>query len=146
MTRCMCLSGAQDLVFALLISGDRLISLVRIRSHYLHPTDYHIVCNIVSSTESFKTVEGWIPICLPKFDARSVCDNARGSFARANAHCTLYTSEVRQHIFYQNKLNIPYFKSETGTFKRHGAYHNKNGCVDNTTKSIALLHQIFDKI
>ncbi|XP_037091391.1 LOW QUALITY PROTEIN: vacuolar fusion protein MON1 homolog A-like [Pollicipes pollicipes] len=59
----------KDLVFALLISGDRLIGLVRIRSHYLHPTDYHIVCNIVSSTESFRTVEGWIPICLPKFDS-----------------------------------------------------------------------------
>ncbi|KAF0310728.1 Protein SAND [Amphibalanus amphitrite] len=62
-------SKIKDLVFALLISGDRLISLVRIRSHYLHPTDYHIVCNIVTSTESFKTVEGWIPICLPKFDS-----------------------------------------------------------------------------
>ena len=68
-------------MFALLISGDRLISLVRIRSHYLHPTDYHIVCNIVSSTESFKTVEGWIPICLPKFDARWARDSIGFSFS-----------------------------------------------------------------
>lgn len=59
----------RDLVFAILIAGNQLITLVRMKKYTLHPTDIHLLFNLVRSSESFKTAESWTPICLPKFDA-----------------------------------------------------------------------------
>ncbi|XP_034826385.1 vacuolar fusion protein MON1 homolog [Maniola hyperantus] len=59
----------RDLVFAILIAGNQLITLVRMKKYTLHPSDIHLLFNLVRSSESFKTAESWTPICLPKFDA-----------------------------------------------------------------------------
>lgn len=40
------------------------------KKYNLHPSDIHLVLNLVQSSESFKTAESWTPICLPKFDSR----------------------------------------------------------------------------
>ncbi|ESO02314.1 hypothetical protein HELRODRAFT_65589, partial [Helobdella robusta] len=58
----------KDLVFALLISGNQLIALIRLKQYLLHPIDLHVLFNLVTSSESFKHAESWTPICLPKFD------------------------------------------------------------------------------
>ncbi|CAH0715009.1 unnamed protein product, partial [Brenthis ino] len=59
----------RDLVFAILLAGNQLITLVRMKKYTLHPSDIHLLFNLVRSSESFKTAESWTPICLPKFDA-----------------------------------------------------------------------------
>nr|KAG5697072.1 hypothetical protein BaRGS_001988 [Batillaria attramentaria] len=59
----------QDLVFALIIAKNQLVTLVRMKKYYLHPMDLHLIINLVNASESFKEAESWTPICLPKFDA-----------------------------------------------------------------------------
>ncbi|XP_076448085.1 protein SAND-like isoform X2 [Babylonia areolata] len=59
----------KDLVFALIIAKNQLVTLVRMKKYYLHPMDLHLVINLVNASESFKEAESWTPICLPKFDA-----------------------------------------------------------------------------
>ena len=63
-------SKTQNVVFALLIANNRLITLVRMKKYYIHPADLHLIFNLVNSSESFKLSESWTPICLPKFDSR----------------------------------------------------------------------------
>ena len=63
-------SKAQNVVFALLIANNQLITLVRMKKYFIHPADLHLIFNLVNSSESFKLSESWTPICLPKFDSR----------------------------------------------------------------------------
>ena len=63
--------GFQNLLFALLVGKNQLISLIRVnKKHLLHPSDVHLIINLVTSSETFKTAEGWTPICLPHYDSR----------------------------------------------------------------------------
>ncbi|XP_059475617.1 vacuolar fusion protein MON1 homolog A [Neocloeon triangulifer] len=64
----MC-SKIKNLVFAILLANNQLITLVRMKKYVIHPLDLHLIFNLVNSSESFKTAESWTPICLPKFDA-----------------------------------------------------------------------------
>ena len=77
-------SKAQNVVFALLIAENQLITLVRMKDYFIHPADLHLIFNLVSSSESFKLSESWTPICLPKFDSRylltSEVSNKHGTF------------------------------------------------------------------
>ena len=52
------------------MGNNQLVSLVRInkKQHLLHPSDVHLIINLVQSSETFKTAEGWTPICLPHYD------------------------------------------------------------------------------
>nr|CAG4640753.1 EOG090X03TW [Eulimnadia texana] len=59
----------KDVIFALLIGKSQLISFVRMKKHFLEPEDLHLLINFVNSSETFKTAEGWTPICLPRFDS-----------------------------------------------------------------------------
>lgn len=59
----------QNLVFAILLANNQLVTLVRMKKFFIHPADLHLIQNLVESSESFKAAEGWTPICLPKFDA-----------------------------------------------------------------------------
>lgn len=68
-TRILLAFNLQDLVFAILIADNQLITLVRMKKYFLHPLDLHLIFNLVSASESFKTAESWTPICLPKFDS-----------------------------------------------------------------------------
>ncbi|XP_071445364.1 vacuolar fusion protein MON1 homolog [Hetaerina americana] len=62
-------SKIKNLVFAILVADDQLISLVRMKKYFIHPADLHLIFNLVSSSESFKAAESWTPICLPRFDS-----------------------------------------------------------------------------
>jgi len=62
----------QNLVFAILLANNQLITLVRMKKYFIHPVDLHLIFNLVNSSESFKAAESWTPICLPKFDPRLV--------------------------------------------------------------------------
>ncbi|XP_063238833.1 vacuolar fusion protein MON1 homolog A isoform X2 [Bacillus rossius redtenbacheri] len=58
----------KNLVFAILLANNQLITLVRMKKYFIHPADLHLIFNLVNSSESFKAAESWTPICLPKFD------------------------------------------------------------------------------
>ncbi|XP_028406838.1 vacuolar fusion protein MON1 homolog A-like [Dendronephthya gigantea] len=58
----------KELVFAVLIARNQLITLVRPKSYSLHPGDLHLILNLVNGSTSFQTAESWTPICLPRFD------------------------------------------------------------------------------
>ncbi|XP_013380579.1 vacuolar fusion protein MON1 homolog A [Lingula anatina] len=62
-------ANVKDLVFAILLANNQLITLVRMKKYFLHPSDLHLIINLVNASESFKAAESWTPICLPKFDA-----------------------------------------------------------------------------
>lgn len=66
------LIGFQNLLFAILVTNNQLVTLVRMKKYNLSPADLHLLFNLVSSSQSFKSVEGWTPICLPNFDPRLV--------------------------------------------------------------------------
>jgi len=65
-----CLLSLQDLVFAVVVSHNQLVSSVRMKKFILHSLDLHLLLNMVQSSDSFKTAESWLPVCLPKFDSR----------------------------------------------------------------------------
>lgn len=58
----------KDLVFAILVANNQLITLIRPKKYSLHPSDLHLIFNLVSASTSFQTAESWTPICLPRFD------------------------------------------------------------------------------
>ncbi|XP_057335338.1 vacuolar fusion protein MON1 homolog A [Microplitis mediator] len=62
-------SKIKNLVFGLLLANNQLVTLVRMKKFFIHPADLHLIQNLVASSESFKTAEGWTPICLPKFNS-----------------------------------------------------------------------------
>lgn len=45
---------------------------MRTKKHVLQPADLHLITNLVGCSETFKTAEGWAPICLPHYDPRLV--------------------------------------------------------------------------
>jgi vacuolar fusion protein MON1 len=61
-------SKIKNLVFAVLLANNKLITLVRMKNYYMHTDDLRLIFNLVECTESFKTAESWTPICLPKFN------------------------------------------------------------------------------
>lgn len=61
-------SKIKNLVFAVLLANNKLITLIRMKNYYIHIDDLRLIFNLVECTESFKSAESWTPICLPKFD------------------------------------------------------------------------------
>jgi len=61
-------SKAKELVFAILIVDNQLVTMVRPKKFSLHPSDLHLIFNLVSASTAFQTAESWTPICLPRFD------------------------------------------------------------------------------
>lgn len=59
---------SQELVFAILVVKNQLVTMVRPKKFSLHPSDLHLIFNLVSASTAFHTAESWTPICLPRFD------------------------------------------------------------------------------
>ncbi|VVD06029.1 unnamed protein product, partial [Leptidea sinapis] len=89
----------RDLVFAILIAGNQLITLVRMKKYTLHPSDIHLLFNLVRSSESFKTAESWTPICLPKFDATGFL-HGHVSYIAEDCQACLLLLTVQRDAFY----------------------------------------------
>ncbi|XP_065669454.1 protein SAND isoform X2 [Hydra vulgaris] len=58
----------KELVFAILVVGNQLVTMVRPKKFSLHPSDLHLVFNLVNASKAFHSAESWTPICLPRFD------------------------------------------------------------------------------
>lgn len=61
-------SKIKNLVFAVLLAANKLITLVRMKNYCMHTDDLRLIFNVVDCSESFKSAENWMPVCLPKFD------------------------------------------------------------------------------
>lgn len=60
----------KDLLYGLIVAGGRLVSVVRPRTHSLHPGDLQLIFNMVFEAGGVKAGGGdsWIPLCLPGFN------------------------------------------------------------------------------
>lgn len=61
----------KPLLYALLVTPTQLITLLRPRTHSMHPADLHLIFNLLSGSTTFESSESWTPICLPKFNNKS---------------------------------------------------------------------------
>ena len=60
------------MIFAIIIAHGQLVSIARLKNYHLHPSDLYLLTNLVNSSDAFKDVESWVPICLPRFDSEYV--------------------------------------------------------------------------
>jgi hypothetical protein len=60
----------ENLLYGVLATSGRLISVVRPRKHSLHTGDLHLIFNLLFEAGRVKADEGenWIPLCLPGFN------------------------------------------------------------------------------
>jgi hypothetical protein len=61
----------ENTAFALLIVGDKLLTLVQpaFRHHQLRVSDLHLILNFLSRQPGLFSSELWIPFCLPRFNS-----------------------------------------------------------------------------
>ncbi|ORZ37784.1 vacuolar fusion protein MON1 [Catenaria anguillulae PL171] len=107
------------LLYGMIIYHGHLITLIRPKSHSLHPSDLLNVFTMVASHREFRVMPGtehWVPMCLPKF-------NDQGFLY---AHVTYVTSE----------LGVVLMTGEVGAFaemheakERVHEYMLKNGLI-----------------
>ncbi|XP_043277441.1 vacuolar fusion protein MON1 homolog A [Venturia canescens] len=88
----------KNLVFAILLANNQLVTLVRMKKFFIHPADLHLIQNLVDSSESFKAAEGWTPICLPKFDANGFM-HAHVSYLAEDCQACLLLLTVDKDVF-----------------------------------------------
>ncbi|XP_058803060.1 vacuolar fusion protein MON1 homolog A [Phymastichus coffea] len=89
----------KNLVFAILLANNQLITLVRMKKFYIHPADLHLILNLVDSSESFKTAESWTPICLPKFDSNGFM-HGHVSYLAEDCQACLLLLTVDRDVFF----------------------------------------------
>ncbi|XP_039972417.1 vacuolar fusion protein MON1 homolog A [Xiphias gladius] len=90
---------AKNLVFSILLAGDRLVTLVRKKDQFLHHIDLHLVFNLVGSSSSFREGEGWTPICLPKFNTAGFFHAHISYLQPASELCLILVSTDREDFF-----------------------------------------------
>ncbi|XP_034023192.1 vacuolar fusion protein MON1 homolog A [Thalassophryne amazonica] len=90
---------AKNLVFSILLAGDRLVTLVRKKDQYLHHIDLHLVFNLVGSSSSFHEGEGWTPICLPKFNTAGFFHAHISYLEPSSQLCLILISTDREDFF-----------------------------------------------
>lgn len=61
--------GQKDMIFAIIIVRGQLVTIARLKNCHLHPSDLYLLTNLVNSSDAFKGVESWVPVCLPRFDS-----------------------------------------------------------------------------
>ena len=63
-----CRPEDSDMPFGLLVSKNKLLTLIRNKRHHLVPHDMLLVFNFIHASGSFATSESWTPVCLPRFN------------------------------------------------------------------------------
>ncbi|CAG8684770.1 6849_t:CDS:10, partial [Cetraspora pellucida] len=93
----MQLIKSKELLYAMLITNNKLITLLRPKKHSLHPADLHLVFNMVNGSSTFRSVESWTPICLPKFNNKGFL-HAYVCYIVTNV-CLLFISPDKDKFF-----------------------------------------------
>ncbi|RCH84542.1 Vacuolar fusion protein mon1b [Rhizopus azygosporus] len=60
----------KNMLYALIVSNGRLVTLLRPRKNSLHPSDLLLLFNMLNGSSTFHTAESWTPLCLPKFNSK----------------------------------------------------------------------------
>jgi hypothetical protein len=60
----------ESLLYGMIVADGRLVSVIRPRTHSLHPSDLQLIFNMLFEADGVKAAggENWIPICLPGFN------------------------------------------------------------------------------
>lgn len=87
------------MIFAIILARNRLVSIARLKNYHLHPSDLYILVNLVNSSEAFKGVESWVPICLPRFDSGFV-EMFSSFLAKSYLFIAIYRGCLHAHISY----------------------------------------------
>ncbi|KTF85786.1 hypothetical protein cypCar_00022972 [Cyprinus carpio] len=90
---------AKNLVFSILLAGNRLVALVRKKDQFLHHMDLHLLFNLVGSSSAFRQGEGWTPICLPKFNPAGFFHAHISYLEPASDLCLILVSTDREDFF-----------------------------------------------
>uniref|UniRef100_A0A1I8Q8Z9 Vacuolar fusion protein MON1 homolog n=1 Tax=Stomoxys calcitrans TaxID=35570 RepID=A0A1I8Q8Z9_STOCA len=131
-------SKIKNLVFAIMIAQNRLISLVQMKKYSIHQADLRIIINLIECSESFKTSENWTPICLPKFDMNGYL-HAHVSYLEENSPaCLLLLSVDRDAFFTLSEAK----RSITEKLKRSQCIESINEAVKQTTRGRHQLNSI----
>lgn len=69
------------------------------KKYFIHPADLHLIQNLVDSSESFKMVESWTPICLPKFDSNGFM-HGHVSYLSEDCQACLLLLTVDRDVFH----------------------------------------------
>ncbi|KAJ9109166.1 hypothetical protein QFC21_000495 [Naganishia friedmannii] len=109
-----------NLLYVLLVVDNKIVTLLRPRKHSIHPTDLHLLLNVLSSSPALRASETWLPICLPKFNPDGFVyafisyklEHAKVLNKIENAHLhheyslsDLDTPDVR-HFWYKSRSNV----------------------------------------
>ncbi|PWA41249.1 vacuolar fusion protein MON1 [Artemisia annua] len=78
-------------LFAMLMCGNKVVSLVGAQKVSLHPDDMLLLANFVMSSESFRTSESFSPICLPRYNPMAFL-HAYVHFIDVDTYLVLLTS------------------------------------------------------
>lgn len=90
----------KDVLFGILVADNQLVTLVRMKKYYIHPSDLHLLLNMINATESFKNSESWTPLCLPKFDSSGFL-HAHVSYLSDEVPLCLVLITVDRNLFFQ---------------------------------------------
>ncbi|KAI9475809.1 MAG: trafficking protein Mon1-domain-containing protein [Benjaminiella poitrasii] len=60
----------KNILYAMIVADGKLVTLLRPRKHSLHPSDLHLLFNMLTGSTTFHTAESWTPLCLPKFNSK----------------------------------------------------------------------------
>ncbi|VUZ48313.1 unnamed protein product, partial [Hymenolepis diminuta] len=89
---------SQDLLFAILLTNHRVVCIVSMKKHFLHPIDIHLITNLVRCSQSFRNAStNWLPICLPKFNSNGYL---YANLSYLDNHSCLVLMTVDSYKFY----------------------------------------------
>lgn len=85
----------RSLLFAVLMAGKKIVTMVRIKDKVLSPSDLLLLMNFVNNSQSLRSGEAWTPICLPDVSSKGyvwayVC------FLRGDLSLTLVSADKNE--------------------------------------------------
>jgi len=89
-----------ELLYAILVAGYQLVTLIRPKRWALHPSDLHLIMNFVHASSTFKSSESWTPLCLPKFNDTGFL-HAYVCFLETNVCLLLLSTKQDASVFHQ---------------------------------------------
>ncbi|TMS37699.1 hypothetical protein L596_004579 [Steinernema carpocapsae] len=86
-------------IFGIVIAHRQLVAYVRMKRYLLAPCDLHILINMVHNNSAFRHVEGWAPICLPRFNNQGFL-HAHISYLWDDSDAALLLISTSRDMFY----------------------------------------------
>ena len=65
-------SKLKEILYAMVVVNERVVTIARPRKHTVHPTDIHTLLATIGSPAVKGNTGSWLPICLPKFNPNSL--------------------------------------------------------------------------